>query len=126
MSALMTLGPNIVDPGAIPLSYDHDAYVSYSDSDADWAQSELIKRLEETGLTVIHKAEFLIGVSSDIARGNAVEKSRHIIVVLTEEWCKDRTETFDAMMASTADPDAASGRLLPLWLRDCELPPRFQ
>ncbi|XP_062621102.1 toll-like receptor Tollo [Saccostrea cucullata] len=70
---------------------EYDAFISYSTLDESWVLGTLCKRLEKLRLCLHHK-HFVLGacISDNIIE--SVEKSRHTIIVLSEnflqsEWC---------------------------------------
>ena len=65
----------------------YDVFVSYSSADQDWVWKTLIPRLKCEGLAVCTDREsFDVGVPSLDNMANAVEASRHTLLVLTEAW----------------------------------------
>lgn len=77
------------------LSKEYDAFVSYSTLDESWVLGTLCKRLEEHRPPLrlcLHHKHFILGacISDNIIE--SVERSRHTIIVLSEnflqsEWC---------------------------------------
>ncbi|XP_062573337.1 toll-like receptor Tollo [Saccostrea cucullata] len=70
---------------------EYDAFISYSTLDESWVLGTLCKRLEKLRLCLHHK-HFVLGacISDNIIE--SVERSRHTIIVLSEnflqsEWC---------------------------------------
>jgi hypothetical protein len=57
---------------------------------------------------------------------NAIENSRHILLVLTPNWINSKWADFGELLAATGDPSGRRRRVLPLMLQKCELPPRIQ
>src|SRR5215470_4956834 len=100
-----------------PVIYTHDVFISYSHKDEAWVREKLLPWLEKTGLKVIiDYRDFELGVSSILNMEQAVEKSRHTLVVLTPAWVSSAWTEFESLLTGTADPTGRKRRLLPLML----------
>ncbi len=106
--------------------YLYDVFISYSHADRTWVWKRLLPRLEKAGVKVcIDDRDFEYGVPSLINMERAVENSRRTLIVLTPDWVTSAWTEFESLLVATKDPAARHGRLLPLKLADCELPPRI-
>jgi hypothetical protein len=106
-------------------SYQFDAFVSYCDSDEEWALSELIAPLRTASLKVMHKGDFEPGVPKIEAHSDAVDRSKKVIMVMSPAWRESEWEQFDSMITQTPNPSGFLRRLIPLILQACPLPPRI-
>lgn len=106
--------------------YAYDVFISYSHKDSQWVKNWLLPHLEDAGLDVIIDfRDFEIGVPSIVNMENAVQDSRHVLLVLTPNWVNSEWTDFEALLTQTSDPAGVRRRTLPLMLRDAELPPRL-
>jgi hypothetical protein len=104
-----------------------DVFVSHSDADQAWVQEQLVPRLEEAGLKVlVGYRDFSIGTPRMVNVEQAVAQSRHTLIVLTPEWIESEWNAFDNLVVSTIDPAGRQRKLIPLMLKQCELPQRIQ
>jgi len=107
--------------------YTYDIFISYNHADQNWVRSELLPKLEATGLKVcIDYRDFEIGAPSLVNMEQAVEKSRHTLAVLTPNWIASEWCEFECLLANTTDPAGRKRKLLPLMLTRCELPLRIK
>jgi hypothetical protein len=105
-------------------AYDYDVFISYSHRDEEWVQGWLLPRLERAGLRVcIDVRDFPVGLPVLINMEQAVERSRRTLLVLTPDWAAGEWTSFEALMVQTEDPAGRARRMLPLMLKDCQLPP---
>ena len=101
-------------------------FISYSSKDREWVSNWLLPNLEDAGLEVcIDYRDFKIGRSSLINMEEAVDWCDKILLVLTPHWVESEWTNFEALMMQTEDPIGLRGRLLPLMLKQCELPRRL-
>jgi hypothetical protein len=109
-----------------PARYTYDVFISYSHTDKDWVQGQLLPWLEKAGLKVIiDSRDFEVGVASIVNMERAVDNSRHTLVVLTPAWVNSAWTEFESLLISTADPTGRSRRILPLMLQQCKPPARI-
>jgi len=101
-------------------------FISYSHKDRKWVKDWLLPRLEENGLKVIIDfRDFQIGLPSLINMERAVERGSITLLVLTPNWVRSEWANFEALMLQSSDPIGLKGSIMPLMLRDCELPKRL-
>ena len=104
-----------------------DVFISYSHRDADWVRTRLLPRLESANLRVcIDFRDFKIGKPALDNMADAATRSRKTIFVMTPNWTVSEFSQFEALVTQTLDPIGRKGRLLPLMLKDCDLPMRLQ
>ena len=109
-----------------PKRFDYDVFISFNRADGDWVSSWLLPRLVAVGLRVCFEPrDFAIGVPRLVNIENAVDGSRHTVIVLSPAWVENEWNDFAALLLQTADPVGRQGRLLPLLFRPCDLPPRI-
>lgn len=107
-------------------SFTYDIFISYSHKDSQWVKNWLLPRLEDAGLDVIIDfRDFEIGVPSIVNMENAVQESRHVLLVVTPNWVNSEWTDFEALLIQTTDPAGVRRRTLPLMLRDADLPTRL-
>jgi hypothetical protein len=105
---------------------EYDLFISYADADQGWVERELLPQLEDKGLNVcLPRRDFPIGKTTLTNIEQAVDNSRHTLVVITPAWLASSWNEFEVLLAGAADPAARQRRLIPLLLRPCPLPPRI-
>lgn len=100
-----------------------DVYISHSPDDEEWVDGWLLPRLEAAGLRVyVHYRDSQPGASrqSNIERG--MKGSRRTVAVVTPAWLASEWNLFEDTLVRSLDPAALRRRLIPLKLKECELP----
>jgi hypothetical protein len=106
--------------------YEYDIFISYSHRDGAWVTTELLPRLEGAGLRVcIDERDFKIGTPSLVNMENAVDHSRHTLIVLTPAWVESAWTEFESLLIGVADPAGRRRRMLPVMLERCTPPARI-
>lgn len=106
--------------------FEYDVFISYSSKDKVWVRGELLKRLENAGLTVfIDFRDFTRGAPSIREMERGVTKSRKTLLILTpayiaSEWCE-----IEHIMSSTLGPANRDLRMIPLLKAECDRPLRI-
>ncbi len=109
-----------------PLQILYDVFISYNSADQIWVRTELLPRLEQTGLRVaIDYRDFIVGMPRLENVERAVESSRRTIAVLTPEWLASDWNALESWIISSTDPAARQRKLLPVLLKPCQLPKRL-
>jgi nucleoside phosphorylase len=104
----------------------YDIYISYHPIDKAWVRSTLLPQLESAGLRVIvDYRDFAIGVPKLVNIEQAVDQSRHTLIVMTPEWVDGEWQAFQSLLAQTSDPAGRRAKLLPLMLKPCTPPSRI-
>jgi len=104
-----------------------DAFISYSHRDQDWVRMHLLPPLEQAGLRVcIDYRDFELGVSPQENMENAVNGSRHVVLVLSSSSVNSEWSGFEYLLASEEDPIAKRRKLVPLLIEKIDLPQRFR
>lgn len=104
-------------------AYQFDVYISHSPDDEEWVDGWLLPRLEAAGLRVyVHYRDAQPGASrqSNIERG--MKGSRRTVAVVTPAWLASEWNLFEDTLVRSLDPAALRRRLIPLKLKECELP----
>lgn len=104
-----------------------DLFISHHSSDKVWTRT-LISKLNaslrgDRKLSVFFDEESIGGgesISAAIAKG--LERSKHILLVMSPEWVRSRWCFLEQDVASWNDPDARQRRIIPLLLRRCQIP----
>lgn len=95
--------------------FKYDVFVSYKHDDIEWVQSELIPRLHEAELAIcLDDEEFLAGGAAIVSMQDAVEQSKHTLLVLTPRYLLSVWTRFEMLASRTLDPDAMQRRTIPL------------
>ena len=101
--------------------FNYDVFVSYKHDDIEWVQTELIPRLQEASLNIcLDDEEFLAGGAAIVSMQNAVEQSRHTLLVLTPRYMQSHWTRFEMLAARTLDPDAMQRRTIPMLVEQVE------
>lgn len=109
-----------------PRAAAYDLFVSHCPADRPWVMEMLVPALEAAGLRVcLPDRDFAIGVPRVINIEQAVDGSRHTIIVMTPEWLASEWGEFESLLIATADPAGRQRRLIPLLLKPCALPARI-
>ncbi len=112
---------------ATPAATRYDAFISYSHRDRGWVDEHLLPPLEQAGLRVcIDYRDFEIGVSPQENMENAVNESRHVVLVLSSSSVGSEWSGFEFLLASEEDPVARRRKVVPLLIENIPLPQRFR
>ncbi|HJZ49400.1 MAG TPA: TIR domain-containing protein, partial [Roseiflexaceae bacterium] len=104
-------------------SFKYDVFISYSSADEQWVEHTLLKTLEDAGLRAcIDFRDFAVGRPTIINIQEAVQESRHIVLVITQNWIKSEWTLFESLLIRTKDPGSLQRRTIPLRLEPVELP----
>jgi hypothetical protein len=108
-------------------SYRYDVFISYSQHDEAWARDRLLPKLEGAKLHVcIDVRDFEIGAPRLTEIERAVVQSRKTLLVLTPAYLASEWDEFESLLVQMLDPAARKRRLLPLLLKQCQLPLRIR
>jgi TIR domain len=106
--------------------YTKDVFICYASGDRRWVESVLLPRLEAAGLkTLIDYRDFKLGVPQLENIEDAVDTSRHTLLVITPDWLKSGWNQFQSLLIQTTDPAGRLRRLIPLLLMPTQLPARI-
>lgn len=95
----------------------YHAYVSYADREPDssWVWDHLVPQLEDAGLSVAVSDDVeQPGVFRVVGAERGIEKSRRIVLVLSENYVEDRMAGFVDSLAQTVGVEEGLARLLPV------------
>src|SRR5690348_135408 len=102
--------------------YKYDVFVSYNSAHVKWVQS-LVEKLRERGVRPFFDREVGLGGRALLrAIAEGLESSRCVIVVLTPQAIDSKFLRYEVQKSRTMDPDSTRRFVIPLLLRDCELP----
>ncbi len=104
----------------------YDIFISYSHHQFDWVHNSLVPKLENHGFNVLIDSKFVAGKFGIAQIEDGVLYCKHVIAVLTPEYIVSEWATLENTMAQTLDPAARNRKLIPILLKDTELPPRFK
>lgn len=107
--------------------YSYDVFISHNRADKDWAR-HLARSLQRRSIrgtklrVFFDEWSILVGESIPAALRRGLRQSRHVLLVMspewvTSEWCQLETDTIIA-----ADPSGRHRRLIPILLRECDIP----
>jgi hypothetical protein len=99
--------------------YHHDVFICHCKADEIWVEEELVSSLERAGLQVKH--ELPLGVDTVVAIGEAINRSRRTVIVLTDDFHQSVEVDCGTSVAGFLDPGGL-GRVIPLLLRTCRVP----
>ena len=101
--------------------FKYDVFISYKHDDIEWVQKELIPRLQAASLIIcLDDVEFLAGGAAIVSMQDAVEQSRHTLLVLTPRYMLSHWTRFEMLASRTLDPDAMQRRTIPLLVEKVE------
>ena len=112
-------------PNSVTRTYAYDVFLSCHESDRTWVETDLLNPLRAAGLMVTWEWDFAIGVDKILARSEAVNSSRHTIVILSKAWCSSSLTQDDALSARFLDPNANERKILPLLGEKCDIFPEL-
>jgi hypothetical protein len=96
-------------------NFDYDVFISYSSKDKEWVRGELLRRIEQTGLTAfIDFRDFKRGAPSIKEMERGVVKCRKTLLVLTPDYIQSGWCEIENIMVQTLDPANRELRLIPL------------
>ncbi|MGB7061802.1 MAG: toll/interleukin-1 receptor domain-containing protein [Candidatus Zixiibacteriota bacterium] len=102
-------------------------FISYSHKDEKWVRDYLLANLEKNGISChIDYRDFEVGISSIRNMARAIEKCEKTILVYTPDWIESGFTGFESLMLQTNDPDGERGKIIPIMLKECELPLELQ
>ena len=84
-------------PNSVTRTYAYDVFLSCHESDRTWVETDLLNPLRAAGLMVTWEWDCAIGVDKILARSEAVNSSRHTIVILSKAWCSSSVQCVSAV-----------------------------
>ncbi len=109
------------------IEFKYDVFISYSHNDETWVVNTLLPALENSGSKVcIDFRDFDAGKPSIVNMEDAVDESRHTLLVLTPNWTGSEWTDFEAILTQTDDPAGRRQKLVPIMLKKCEPPKRVK
>jgi len=107
--------------------FKYDVFISYSHKDEEWVVNTLLPALENAGLSVcIDYRDFDAGKPSIVNMEDAVDESRHTVLVLTPNWTGSEWTDFEAVLTQTDDPVGRRQKMIPIMLEKCTPPKRVR
>ncbi|WP_420312453.1 TIR domain-containing protein [Streptomyces sp. YS-B37] len=106
----------------------YDAFISYSQTDSAWAEMlhGRLRRFRVQGRPLsLFYAPTTIAAGQSIPRvlSQALEQSHHLIAIVTPAWLASEWCGLEYESSVWLDPGASATRLIPLLLKDAQLPP---
>lgn len=100
--------------------------LSYHDSDGEFVERYLGPRLRAAGIsTSSYEENAQVGASRLAEKERLIRISQRVVAVLSAEYVADAWFAFDADLSQHLDPAARERKLLPILLKDVEIPPRL-
>ena len=97
--------------------FKYDVFISYSHKDEERMVNTLLPALENAGLTgCIDYWDFDAGKPSIVNMEDAVDESRHTVLVLTPNWTESEWTDFEAVLTQTDDPVGRRQKMIPIML----------
>jgi tetratricopeptide (TPR) repeat protein len=112
--------------GGMKGSYEYDVFVSCSEADEEWVDSELLPRLQEIGLRCADVYAFRPGGARVLEIDRIVRASRWVLLIVSPDYLQDNWAHFGDVLAATRGVEAGQWRVIPILLRHCELPERLK
>ncbi len=100
----------------------YHAYISCSEAEQDWVTDWLSSRLTKAGLKVLYSFDLRGGKSRVENISQAIAQSYRTIVIMTPAWLADNWKEFEGAIAILGDLAARKGQVIPLLLKECEIP----
>lgn len=99
-----------------------DVFISYNKTQVKWVR-QLVTRLKEVGIRPFFDEETgLAGTALAKEIAHSILISRSCIIILTPESVESKWVGFEVQQALHYDPDTIKKFLIPLLLKDCEIP----
>ncbi|MCB0109079.1 MAG: AAA-like domain-containing protein [Caldilineaceae bacterium] len=112
----------MAQPNTLPF----DVFISYAEVDRAWVTETLLPALAASGLRICQpEHDFELGRPKLINTEEAIDNSRHTLVVLTPAWLESAGQEFESLLVQTMDPAGRQRKLIPLLLEPCTPPPRI-
>jgi tetratricopeptide (TPR) repeat protein len=111
-------------------AYPYDVFISYRwvAPDLQWVRKQLYPALVEAGLNVcLDVKDFVPGRDLILEMERAGTESRHVLCVVSPEYLEEgRMVEFESLSARRRDPGGRNSSLIPLILREAEIPERIR
>jgi nucleoside phosphorylase len=108
----------------------YDVFISYrwTSPDQEWVRDQLYQRLVDAGLKVILDVEdFVPGRDLILEMERAGNESHHVLCVISPEYLEEgRMVEFENLSARRRDPAGRNSFLIPLVLRQTNIPDRIR
>ena len=102
--------------------YKFHAFLSHNRTDKEWTR-DLVQRLRQAGLSVFFDEDSIsLGEDVPLALERAIIASRHVFLILSPEAISSRWVALEMSTSLYRDPNAAERTIIPIILRDCEIP----
>jgi len=110
----------------IQYNYEYDVFLSHASEDEQWTK-QLAERLRDDGFQVFFDL-WSIAVGEDFSRKieQGLRSSYKTVFVMTPESIKKEWPEYEARLTRSKDLRGEKRKLLPLLLKDCEIPEGIQ
>lgn len=103
-----------------------EIFISYNRGDKEWVNGYLEPLLTAANIPyVIDEKDFPIGAPLEESIRKLIQECRYTLMVMTPEWVRGKWTNYESELAVQGKPRIDSSRLLPLKLKDCDVPPHI-
>ena len=115
----------------MPTEKEHDVFLSYNRGDKNWvekfASSIESEQFENRNLKVFYDDWNIVpGQNMINAMERGLEKSRYVCPIISKNSIHAEWPNMEWSIAISSDPSGRKGRVIPIWLGDCEIPPSLK
>ena len=115
----------------MPEEKEHDVFLSYNHGDEDWveklASSIESEQFGDRNLKVFRDDwDIIPGQNMIKSMETGLEKSRYICPIISKNSIDAEWPNMEWSIAISSDPSGRKGRVIPIWLGDCEIPPSLK
>jgi WD40 repeat protein len=107
------------------MSSRYDVFVSYAEADRSWVEGFLLAAFDEANVRYQHERNFTLGAPRLDEMQRAVRESGYTLLVLSPAYFADGSNAFIDLLAQTYGLETATWPVIPLKLRQVDLPPRL-
>jgi len=100
----------------------YDVFISYSEANEAWVETELLPRLDARGLTYIDQVEFLAGKPRLLEMQRALSQSRYTVLIFGQDYLENRWKQFEGMLVTSKSISEGTWQGIPVKVEACELP----
>lgn len=105
------------------MASDYDVFISYSRHDQPFVR-KLVERLIQSGISVFYdEADIAVGQSLAESLHRAIQNARYVFVVMSPDYFASQWGKQELELALQQEFESDRTKVIPLLLRDCEIPP---
>ena len=108
-----------------------DVFLSYNHKDADWVENlasliESEKHGDRSFKVFLDEWDIIPGHNMIEVMEQGLEKSRYVCPIISKNSINAEWPNMEWSIAISSDPSGKKGRVIPIWLGDCEIPPSLK